>query len=201
MEGGRGMEVSSGDIRHCVEQARELSEHYRQLVLNGNASRKSIDQLYEIIKTYLQKVVTVKDVNVPRNTIAALVLVMEDGSYKVGLLSGMPDEERRFAYCKELFHVVLDVVECRNMKIFGHIEEVVATFPVRDSKPKRSAVAEKLAEIAAMEFMFPYTDRLTVLSGANGNPDFTACAKRYGIPRELAELYCSDPWMDFLGEF
>ncbi|MGE7137964.1 hypothetical protein ACQKIE_10085 [Luteibacter sp. NPDC031894] len=196
------MLVSVQDVRRCLEQVVEVRDHYRQNVLNGDAVRKSIDQLRWIIETYLQKVVKVEDVEWKAKTIAAMALAIRDGSYEIYILQGLSDDARRFAYCKELFHVVIDEVEARTMSIYAHLEEVLATFPVDDSQPRKSTVSERLAEAAAMEFLFPYTDRLHFIGTAkDGVLDFEGCGAKRGVPPHLIELYCSDSYMDFFGKF
>ena len=196
------MYVLMDDIRRCLDEARTMREYYKQYVLNGDSARKSVDQLQMLITQYLEKQVEVLDVPVAKTSISAFYWAMRDGTYKVFLLSGLDDREKRFAKCKELFHVVLDVVDCRNMSLYSHLSEVAATFPVVDSKPQLSStVSEKLAEIAAMEFLFPYKDRLTFLANGNGNADYDGCAERYGIPRSFVEAYCSDLMMETFGRY
>lgn len=195
------MQVTIDELRHCLDQARDLSDHYKQNVLNGNAARRSTDELLRLVREYLQKQVTVYRVRRQQSSVSAFYMAKSDDSYSVYLTSGLTDEGDRFALTKELFHVVLDEVGCRNMNLYGHLEEVLASLPVRESKPQRSTISEQLAEVAAMQFLFPYSERLTFLANANGNPDFAAAATRFGIPQQLVEMYCSDDYMEFYGRF
>jgi len=188
------------EIARCLDCARELREQYKLMCLRGDATRKSIDQLKNLIENYLGKAVSVHTLARQRSSIKAFYFAMKDGTYEIYLLAGMGDEEKRFAYCKELFHVVIDVEAYHNTNLHDHVYEVVATFPVTDSTPSPSVQSEKLAELAAMEFMFPYEDRQHILEGTK-NPDAAEIASRYGVPQPYIELYCSEGHMGFAHAF
>lgn len=194
------MYLSKHDIGRCVDLARDLASHYRQNVLNGDGPCKRLDELVNIIQTYLQKKVTVRQLLRNKRSIKAVYFALNDTSYAINLLSGMDEDEERITLCKELFHVVIDTEAYHSTDLYGHVYEVVATFPVADSTPSPSAQSEMLAELAAMEFLFPYADRKVILE-ANDNPDMAVIAARYGAPQAYVELFCSDPYMEFFAEF
>lgn len=194
------MQIPLADMRRCIDAARNLREAYRLQVLNGSASRKSIDQLHKLVCEYLGKTVLIEELEVVKNSAGALYLAINDGSYEIYLTEGMTDNERRFALCKELFHVVIDVDEYHSVNLYSHIYDVVAKFPEPNSRPKPPTASEFLAEVAAMEFMFPYEDR-EHLAGNGRSPDFTNAAERYGLPQDFVELYCSPGYLGELGAF
>lgn len=188
------------EIRRCLDCARELREEYRATCLRGDATRKSIDQLRGLVERYCGKKVSVQTLARHQASIKAFYFAMADGTYQIFLMSGMSDEEKRFAYCKELFHVVIDTEDYHNTNLYDHVYEVVATFPVTDSTPSPSAQSEKLAELAAMEFMFPYEDRKRILE-QDSNPDAGRIASMYGVPQPYVELYCSEGYVEFAHAF
>lgn len=193
------MYMQQEHFSRCLGLARDLADHYKQTVLNGGATYKRMDELLKIIESYLSKKVVVNQLVREKRSIRAVYFAMKDGTYEVFLLAGMTEDEERFALCKELFHVVVDIEEYHSTDLYGHVYEVVATFPVENSSPSPSAQSEMLAELAAMEFMFPYEDRKAILSGGN-NLDMAAIAARYGVPQPYAELYCSDEYMKFFAK-
>lgn len=194
------MNLSKHDISRCVDLARDLAAHYHQNVLNGDSPCKRMDELIVIIQTYLEKKVTVRQLLRAKRSIKGVYFALQDGSYEINLLSGMDEDEERITLCKELFHVVIDTEAYHSTDLYGHVYEVVATFPVTNSNPSPSAQSEKLAELAAMEFLFPYVDRKAILED-NNNPDMAVIAARYGVPQGSVELFCSEPYMEFFAEF
>jgi len=194
------MFLSKPDIGRCIDLARDLASHYRQNALGGDAPYKRLDELIKIIECYLEKKTLVRQLLRTKRSIKAVYFAKADGTYEINLLSGMDEDEERITCCKELFHVVIDTEAYHSTDLYGHVYEVVATFQVTDSTPSPSAQSEKLAELAAMEFLFPYADRKAILK-ANNNPDMAVIAARYGVPQGSVELFCSEPYMEFFAEF
>nr|WP_244667600.1 ImmA/IrrE family metallo-endopeptidase [Xanthomonas sp. D-109] len=117
------------------------------------------------------------------------------GSYGIYLLAELQERERRFVLTKEMFHVLLDEERCRNMDIYGHVQEATMSFSIEDSNPNSPVAAEVLAEIGAMEFLLPYAKRKVLLEQCGDAPDFALIARRYGIPQMYVEEYLSDRMM------
>lgn len=115
---------------------------------------------------------------------------------------------RRFVVCKEIFHVLLDSRldgdTYRSTDIFSHVEEVTRTFPIAESRPRESAAIEQLAEIAAMEFMFPYEERVSILRNAEEqgtDVDYFQIADRYKVPQVYIELYLAVGVMEYFSVY
>lgn len=62
-------------------------------------------------------------------------------------------------------------------------------------------VSESLGEICAVEFLFPYGDRLRHIEGINGKEDVARRATDYKIPQYLIERYLSPAMMHALMPF
>lgn len=195
------MQLSKTEVTECIELVHEVAEHYRLNVLNSARTMRSVEDLEWIVGTFLQKKVTVESLKVPAagKWIKAACVITDAGEYEIYVLTGLDLDARRFIICKELFHVVLDAESRRNMDMFRHLQEVTTTFPVAIVQPNSAAAAcEYYAEAAAMEFLFPYTERLAVLAAApEGGPNYAEIASRYGIPQEYVESYLGAPLMDF----
>lgn len=199
------MYVSPGDVRRCLDQARAISEEYRQYHIAGDHDHKSIiDLMDQIVTAYLRKTFRVHKIEIERASVSAMYWALRDGSYDIFLLGGLDERDRRFALCKELFHIILDEEDCRSTNVSGHVEEVVTTFPVRDSIPGRAAVWEFLAEASAMEFMLPFEERERILKAAaeaGTSADFLTLANHFGVPDYFVELYCSESMMEYFAAF
>ncbi|WP_313248896.1 ImmA/IrrE family metallo-endopeptidase [Stenotrophomonas acidaminiphila] len=191
------------DITTCLRRTMEVSELYEMYVRgDGRATRRSVDDLLWLCEQHLQKKISIQYVSIPEDgtSIKAGFLALADGAYLIGLVEGMTDEDERFVLCKELFHVMFDHEGIRNIDLATHLAEYASLFQTPDceGEPQCSVAWENLAEIAAMEFLFPYDQRLAHVNGGT-TLDFGRLATRYGIPRYYVEIACSPGNMQFLG--
>ncbi|MEZ0260914.1 MAG: hypothetical protein ACAH80_07880, partial [Alphaproteobacteria bacterium] len=72
-------------------------------------------------------------------------------------------------------------------------------FPASSSRPRRSVVCEQLAEIAAMEFLYPFKYRM--YDAQQKSIDYHHIAKHYRIPQVYVEEYLDPQVMKTLGAF
>jgi Zn-dependent peptidase ImmA (M78 family) len=193
------MLLSDLDIEFCLRKAEEIAELYRQIVLNSAATRRSVDELRRLCTEYLAKNVKVLEIADEPRAIRGYYVRYPD-HYDIVLYAGMDAAWKRFVLCKELFHVILDEdAKYRTISIYEHVAEVMTTFPVHDSTPGPAATSEMMAEIAAMEFLFPCRSRIKLLKGPA--IDFDAIAEMYQIPQALVEEYLSESYMKNLSGF
>ncbi len=129
------------------------------------------------------------------------VIVKEGGAIDIAIAKGLNFCWKRFVIAKEIFHGILDSDEYHNMDVFSHLESVLATFPDAEKKATPSVAAEFLAEVATMEFFFPYERRLSELKVAPELRNYPGMAQRYRIPLVKVERYLSDEYMESLRPF
>lgn len=191
------MQISDEDVKHCLEKVSEVMEGYELYSRAKGHSYRSVDDLEWYVGEHIDRKVTVEDLFLAADdkVIRGVFTALADGSYKIYLLAELPERERRFVKCKELFHVILDEDRCRSMDIYGHLELAAAAFSIYDNSPDSPVVWEMLAEIAAMEFLLPYKDRLAIIAGAEGNIDYANIARLYGVPQIYVENYLSEAMM------
>lgn len=194
------MALATEDIHHALTHAREVADFYKQLPTHL-ASKKTPDGLLAVCRTYIQKKV---DIHVlddkPVNKVRAHYESTAVG-YNIYVRQQQAQEWRDFSACKELFHVVLDDPETTNFRttaIFEHVQTVVTTLIPLDGNPCKSASSELLAEIAAVEFLFPYCDRRRAVT--DKTPEILI-ANQYELPFPLIERYLSPYYMDLLQQF
>lgn len=185
------------DVVFAIEKAQELTEQYNLYSRAKDHCQRSVDDLEWLCGEYLQKKVEVRDLRLAADemVIRGMYAALADGSYEIYLLAELGDRERRFVKCKELFHVILDHEQCRSMDIYVHLQLAAAAFSIADSSPDSPVAWELLAEIAAMEFLLPYSERLKIVAAASGNIDYADIARRYGVPQLYVENYLSDAMM------
>jgi Zn-dependent peptidase ImmA (M78 family) len=186
---------------HCLDKAREIAEQYKLYVLVADDPLRSVDKLTEICRKYLNKEIEIFELDIDKNespVFGASILKEGDARYDICHVKNLNYCWQRFVVCKELFHVVLDEEKYRSMGISQHLDEVTVAFPDDESRPSEPVIVEQLAEIAAMEFLFPYAVRVVERSGINGNVDCRALAERFKVPLVYLERYLSQPYMDAL---
>ena len=189
------------EVQFCIDHGREVAENYDLYVyapdINKAAvSKRSVDDLIWILTQYLQKNFRIWEVEIQKSSIKSAFQANADGSFDIYLLQGMETDERRFVLCKELFHIVLDQPQCQSMDIYGHLVEVTTTFS-KQTSPNQPAAWEKLAEAAAMEFLFPYHKRREFVAGAGPDPYYGGIAAQFGIPQQYVEEYCTEASMEY----
>lgn len=193
------MLLSDDDVIRCLDKAKEMSEAYELYVRAPDASARSMDDMIWVVGEYLQKKVEVNDLDVLADdkVIRGMFAAFHDGHYEIFLLGELNERERRVVTTKEMMHVLLDEEDCRNMDIYGHVQEAASSFSIEneDANPESPVATEFLAEIAAMEFLLPYAKRKAILEHANGEPDYAMVARVYGIPQVYVEEYLSDRMM------
>lgn len=192
------MILQSKDVRTALEAAKRMLDAYQGLALVGDSAIKHPEELCFIIGSLVSRDVVLRTVRVrPKSKVKAACFAVKEGPYEIYLAQGMSEPERRFIFCKELFHVALDEEDARSMSLYPHIEEVVSTFPVAMSNPNKAAAWERIAEIGAMEFLFPYEERVRCLEVTSGAPNVTQIAQQRGLPIYLIEQYLSESRMAY----
>ena len=121
---------------------------------------------------------------------------MDGKNYEIYVLKDSDLKRRRFVVCKELFQAMLDDSNNRNMSIYEHI----SAWMTRDMKAPGPAVeAEQMAEIAAMQFLYPYADRIEDIKRlSKKEATYKQISAYYGIPQQYVEIYLSKSSMDTL---
>lgn len=180
----------------CLEKVAVFAETF-ELHTFPKENHRSIDKLVEIYNKYQSWPTTLVELPIQATDSAlhGMFIKMEDGSMTVAIAEGLSYEWTRFVICKELMHGLLDEDGFRDMNIAEHIGSMQLSFPDNESRPPITVQVEFLAEVAAMEFLLPYSARKqAVASGL----DLKDLAKAYGVPLKMVEVYCADSYMSHL---
>lgn len=196
------MNVSSSDLEFCLSQADAIAHHFTLHSLDPTNTVRSVGELLRTCERALGAKVEVYEVNIPASDawVLGMCLLSAGNKIEIGLARDHNECWARFVLCKELFHQTLDRAEYRNISIAGHIEEITLAFPDDDSRPRKPVVAEFMAEVGAMELLFPYSHRVKIL-GANPRPNFFAVATQFMVPEIHVQKYLSPSFMQNLGRF
>lgn len=194
------MNVSPDDLSFCLDQANVIADHYRLNAQDASNPERSMRDILRACEQALGAVVTVSTVNVDAGTVQGMCLLSTDNKIEIGLSRALNTCWTRFVLTKELFHHALDRAEYRNISLAGHIEEYILAFPDDNATPRKPVVAEFLAEVGAMELLFPYSERVKILNQPT-QPDFLQIATRHRIPKLHTHKYLSPSFIGNLGRF
>ena len=192
------MIISQDDLINCIRTSQNIAQAYELKALNGgNDSKRSLDLLIDVCVESCGHSIEIYKGDFDENDrwlYGACLLSAEKATILYAHYLNSCWE--RFTVCKELFHAVLDRDEYRSMEIFHHIENITLSFPDDDSTPSKPVACEFLAEVAAMEFLFPYQNRELILKTTDIAP--RDIAEQYKIPCLMVERYLSTDYMEKL---
>lgn len=199
------MNISQSELEYCFDKVAHITQFYLLEHLASDDPERDVEHLIQTCNKYLNgniRVLVMDDMRQDNSPILGAYIAKVDGA-DICLIQGLNHCWTRFVTCKEVFHVVLDKEEYRNMSISEHVDEVTVAFPDSDaSTPGAPVLAEKLAEIAAMEFLIPYKQRIVEIGAANGEGvNHTLIAAKYKVPRVLVETYFSSSYMESLAKY
>jgi hypothetical protein len=197
------MVVAEERLSACLERVEEILEHYKLVHIQGNDVRRYADCLADTCSQYLGKKLRllVIELSAVGSPVKGMLVVTGDG-YDVCVARELNYCWQRFVWCKELFQLILDHESVRNMDLNGHVEACTVAFPSVDESnvASPSVESEFLAEIAAMEFLFPYKRRLEELDGPLAG-QYLAIAEKYKAPQVYVEKYLSQTYMENLRDY
>jgi hypothetical protein len=189
-------------LASCFDLVREVTDgYYLWCPQGGKHSLKSVTMLIDSVRPKLTgelKLLTQDDLY-STNDARGFFLANKDSSFTIVHLEGQNRCWNRLVICKELFHVLMYSDGNRNIDISKHVVEFMASFPDLEKVPAPAVIAEWEAELAAMEFLFPYADRVVILK--NPNYGSMEIARRYMVPRNMVERYLSEHYMKNLKPF
>jgi Zn-dependent peptidase ImmA (M78 family) len=184
-------------IQECNIAIRNLTHSYQLFCQEKNTTKKNVELLMQHCQDEVGKEIQFKvaDNTDQLKSIKALYAATQD-YYVICTISGLNNCWKRMVITKELFHVIFDNPEYKFDDLDNHIENSVSHAPsvIVEASPI-STQHEFLAEYAAMEFLFPLSERAAIIDA--GDTDYLAIAERYKVPRYYVEIYLSENYMNF----
>lgn len=186
------------DLAHCLRKVQEIDDQYRLQNIGSDDPRRDVSSLVHTVETYLGVKVKILTLDAAMTTVKGAYIRTSEETAEILLSHDLNECWRRFVAAKELFHVILDLPDYRNMDLVGLVEDVTLTFPNDDAKARAATACEFLAELAAMLFLFPLKDRHAALSNTDNSKDIDtfAIATRYKVPKHHVEKSLSKSYMD-----
>lgn len=191
--------INKQEQEAAIAKANEVNDHYDITHLTGNQPYKPANFILDSCKALGVGEVVIKESAIPYERSAVWsACIMKEGSTDIVLANGLNFCWQNYTVTKELFHILIDTEISRDMNLSRTTEFESLGEPFDSSKASYfPAAAELQAEIAAMEFLFPYKNRLLILEQAKPR-DFMSIAMQYLIPRVMVEKYLSKTYLDEL---
>lgn len=188
------MHIQKSRIIEALSEVDNIRYYHRLHYIGHDGKNKSDADLLSICQTYLSKNILIfcHQQAWDNGPILSFYIKFSD-RYEICLLDKLNYCHRKFTLCKELFHIILDNPEFHSINFEKTIDDLMADGFIPDN-----SVSEMLAEFAAMEFLFPYSDRCVILE-TNPQPNFAQIAEQYKVPQRLVEVYLSENYISELG--
>lgn len=186
--------IPTEDLINALNEAYNIEQILRLHYRSADHNNRSDADLYDICSRYLSKKIKLftHKMSWDGSSILAFYVAYPD-KYDICLLDGLNYCYSKFALCKELFHIIIENPEFESINFDYTIDKCVNGGDLNGADSN-----EYIAEIAAMEYLFPFRIREILIK--SGDIDFEKVAADYRIPRLLVEKYLTDYRMVTLSE-
>jgi hypothetical protein len=154
-------------ILNVFRKIRNIKECHAQYSLNANFVPVSVDDLIWITCNMYEIHVVVKKVLVDLQTVRGTLLRFAGDKANPHVILARPRQSKcwlRYVVTKELSHLIIDEREdwCPDATII--IDEMFELFSLEKNgnwhtEPKRKVISEHIAEVVAIELLYPYERR------------------------------------------
>lgn len=189
--------MAQAAISKIVFARSRINKDVDEVSLRGKA--RSVNALLTFCKNYVDKEIRVLELSsMARNHhIKSFYVDRKDGIDLV-FLKDLNNCWRRFALCKELCHILLADPSNYSPNFAEHIEGCFGISLAGNTDDKMaSTYVERTAEIAAMEYLFPYSERRQYIG--RSDLEFMQIADQYKAPRIYVESYLNPHTLEQLG--
>jgi hypothetical protein len=162
----------------------------------------SIDAVSDVIRDLSGYQVTMRSVIFEGTHVFARVEKYRDMTAKIDVKHSLDEDWKRFVAAKELLHLIIDKEE--DMSPYGDqtLDKLVRDGHigiVSQNGDKPPAQSELIAEVAAMELLYPIQNRLADVKNAPTMPlNYAKLAIRYGIPVNFIDTVYSEDYFKML---
>jgi hypothetical protein len=144
------MLIDTNHLEFCISKAQEFGQYYEDgHYLGGDDPRRYIQYLHDICQKYLSCQINLLALEVPAfgSAVNGAFIMTSDNHYDICVARDLNYCWRRFVFCKEMFHVVLDRPESRDMHIAQHVQAWTVAFPSSEKLGSIAVQSEVLAEL------------------------------------------------------
>lgn len=176
-------------LRFCAKKTQEIAEWYdRECVLpseNGDPFPRSPHDLHHMMMGLHGREIHHRKLPFDQKAVPyrSFIIPYED-RFEIYYASGMTEPQIRFYQTKELFQIHLYQAGFETNDIVDLVDNMILreSPASHDLSLGHSATADTLGELAAMQFLFPLSERRAVLAMGKVRPKSTILAEKYGVP-------------------
>ena len=166
----------------AFKKVQHVQEEYSQYTLSGKTNVLSIEDLYRVVGNMYQLRITKTQVPFEGNFLRGLMERYE-ASIKIRIRMNQTDDWKRFTAVKELCHVIIDEKEDWSTDGVTTIKDLLMEYFLGDGEEaKRASQSEMMAEMAAVELLYPYECRASDL---RDKVSFVKIASYHGLPQAM----------------
>ncbi len=181
--------IVSVDLACAVFRKVELiREEYHAKVLNGDQAMLSIESLRWVLESMYQRRILTSLVPFEGEFIRGMVERWKD-RLQIYVRANQPRDWLRFTAVKEMCHAFIDEPADWSTEGVKTLDGVLVEYRLTEGAvAPRTAQSEIFAELAAIELLYPYDDRvrdLAKLAAPNADLSITKIANYYGIPTAM----------------
>lgn len=182
----RGGMIISGDKAVAVyKKVAQIRAHYRAYNLVGDSNRLSIEDFHRTVADLYQVTITKAQVAFSGSYVRGM-MERYDNLVKIRVRLDQDQDWKRFTAVKELCHVIIDEVEDWSTDGVETIKDLLMEYTLESGvEARRVMQSEALAELAAIELMYPYDCRshdISLLASASASVTEAKIAHYYGLP-------------------
>jgi hypothetical protein len=187
--------IAQSAISKVVYIRRRMNEDINEIALNKKA--RPVETLLVYSKEYLDKecIRLIELHSNSNNHHVKSFYIHHKSSIDIAYLKDLNNCWRRFAVCKELWHILLADPSNYSPNYAEHIEGCFGV-SLKDGE-MASTYVERAAELAAMEYLLPYSERIEYTGKAD--LDYMKIADNYKIPRIYVEKFLNPHTIEQLG--
>jgi IrrE N-terminal-like domain len=161
------MQINSQKLMSILQKVRIVREHLQAVCHEPQGPVLSIMNLHWAIQDIYKLTIEMRDVSFDADHLRGKVERYSDNRARILVRSRQSDEEKRFATAKELCHLMIDEEDDWSVQGVDTISGLLMEWKLQQANgvghthPTDPLQSEILAEIAAVEFMYPAEYRAT----------------------------------------
>jgi hypothetical protein len=182
------MRIDTQLLLYCFEKTKAIVDGYTEscIFTDENPFPRSVVDLGFLILGNIDKQIyyrLLNTVHASRSKIRASTISNDQGHY-IYFVSGLEPDEMRYLQAKELFQIYFQSDPFHTRDIVDLVKNMILRSMPESAELDlgHATTAETLAELAAMEFLFPLERRISHLDASGGADRIDALASMYGIP-------------------
>lgn len=192
-------------IQSALKWAKRLHAAYASTCAAPNCFPRSVDDLLKALpKVRKDFCVEINVLQVRSNVVHAMAALenirAQEKRQTIYLTRDMPTSRIRFVIVKEVLQLLLDHPGARASELSRELDDMLKYLrrETRWISAKKSTAAELAANIAAMEFCYPFAQRSRV---SVDQLNISRIADSYGLPEDIVRAFHSERVVNFLGRF